>query len=435
MKLDLSERSHDQKPPSNPIPLRDRLSIPLSGFSAEFAHKYGSPQELSDLRAAGAILLGSSALSSLTTTVGLHLAMGGGGFHASYAVAGLFVGGLTGAIDYVVQYKGTLSSRGNAELRRVGLKLPDPEGTSRIPFLVRLVRVGQAATFGFLAGTFLIIGTNFSDVQSYIDNKYMTSNQTVAADASKLVDAGIARSKQALSVQDAEVNNISRSLQALRSNDVRRAIGRKTNAPSSTSDPQLEGLERRLAEATAKRDALAATVTAQESGRNAGIEKAINESPNAIRKRSGLAAQLEALSALTSENPRLWLLVLAFEFLSLALELGPMWAAATKLPSALAARLAREHYVAVSTIAKEAAEQLEATDAERRDVGEAVEPQAIDVVLPAVSTAVQSAANDNVPESSLSNDVAVPRRGRGRPRGSRNKTHFNGHQGDAGYEQ
>jgi hypothetical protein len=44
--------------------------------------------------------------------------------------------------------------------------------------------------------------------------------KAAAVEVSKLVDGGIARSKQALSLQEGEVNSVSRSIQALRSNDV-----------------------------------------------------------------------------------------------------------------------------------------------------------------------------------------------------------------------
>jgi hypothetical protein len=417
-KYDVSNRSHDEISTST-ISTLDRFLIPLSGIPVDFAHQHGQPQELSDLRALGIVLLGSSALSATTATVGLHLAMGDGGFHPWYALAGLFVGGLTGAIDYVVQYKGTLNSRGHSELRRAGLKLPDTERATRIPFFVRLVRVGQAATFGFLGGTFLFIAANISDIHSHIDAKFMGTNRTVAEEVSKLVDGGIARSKQALAIQDTEVANLSRSIQSMRSNDVKRVTGRKANAPPPPSNPQLDALERRLTETAATRDKLAVAVSKQEEGRNAAIEKAINESPNAVRKRAGLAAQIEAISALTAEDPKLLVIVLALEFLSLALELGPMWAAATKLPSALAARLARDHFVEVTSLATEGAVRLGLRKAGDREVAEPVAEQvaAADIAAPPVTETAQPAANDNFPvlPSSL-NGATPPRRGRGRPR-------------------
>jgi hypothetical protein len=419
-KYDSSDQSHDTI--SNaPISALDRCLIPLSGIPADFAHQYGSRQELSDLRVTGAILLGTSALSAITSTAGLHLVMGDGAFHPSYAAAGLFIGGLTGAIDFMCQYKGTLNSRGLAELRRGGLKLPDAESTTRIPFFVRLVRVGQAAVFGFLGGTFLIIGANFSDVHSYIDGKFMGANPTVAADAAKLADTGIARAKQALSVEEGEVNNLSRSIQAMRSNDTRRSIGRKSNAPPTTSDPKLDVLRGQLAEAVAKRDSLAKNVSEQESGRNGFIEKTIDENPTAIRKRTGLAAQLEALSALTSENPKLLLFILAFEFLSLALELGPMWAAATRIPSALAARLSLEHFIRVSTLSKEGAEKLGARVIDDQPTPAPIEADTdIDIDIPPFDALLPQEANDNTP-SAPDALHGVQKRGAGRPLGSKNR--------------
>jgi hypothetical protein len=49
-----------------------------------------------------------------------------------------------------------------------------------------------------------------------------------------------------------------------------------------------------VADETAKREALAANIGELDRGRNAAIEKTIEESPNAVRK--GLSAQVEALS-------------------------------------------------------------------------------------------------------------------------------------------
>jgi hypothetical protein len=412
-KYDLSNQAYDQASP-NPIPLLDRCLISASAIATELAYEHGSPQERSDLRAAGAILIGSSALTAVTTTVGLHLAMGSGGVHWSFVAVGIGIGALTGAIDRAVQYKGTRRARGLEELKLSGLKLPDSKNTTRIPYFVRVVRFGQAATFGFLGGTFLILATNSTDIQSYIDSKFVNSNRAVAEESSKLIDAGITRAKQSLSVQDAEINNLNRSIQTLRSNDVRRSVGRKFNAPPATADPQIEGLERRLTEATAKRETIAAALAVQEIGRNAAIEKAINESPNSVRKRIGLSAQLEALAALTSENPKLLLLILAFDFLSLALELGPMWAASSRIPSALAARLVLEHFIEVTRLAKDGAQKLGASEAQVHDANETGHEQPTEVAPAPVAS--PKAANDNAIVVPGLNVATPPRRGPGRPR-------------------
>lgn len=422
MKFDLSDRSHDQVTPK-PGGLIERTLINLSGIPSNLAYKYGKPQERSDLMAAGAVLLGSSALSSVTATAGFHLALGDGSFHPLYALAGLGIGALTGAIDYVVQYKGTLSERGLAALRRAGLNLPGTESSQTVPRLIRIGRVGQAATFGFLGGLFFIIAGNGSDIRAYLDYKFMTANKAVAVEASKLVDASIARSKQAFSLQEGEVNSLSRSIQALRSNDVGRAIGRKRNATAAASNPQREALEQRLVDETARRDASAAAVNAQEAGRNAAIEKTINESPNAVRRRDGLSAQVESLSALTNENPRLLAILLAIEFLSLCLELGPLWAASTKISSALAARIVLDHFIEVSALAKEGAERL---GARRVDTPETAEPAdtapANDNTQLDMFAGGPITSNDNVPVAASGLNGAKPR-GPGRPIGSKNRSH------------
>ncbi|GLH77038.1 hypothetical protein SSBR45G_19460 [Bradyrhizobium sp. SSBR45G] len=140
-------------------------------------------------------------------------------------------------------------------------------------------------------------------------------------------------------MEDSELDNLSRTLQARRSNEAKRAIGRKNGATIGPADTQVAPLEQRLAEEMGKRDTLATALAAQEAGRNAAIEKAIEDSPNAVRKRAGLAAKIEAMSALANGNLELLAVILAVEFLSLCLELGPLWAASMKLPSSLAAAL------------------------------------------------------------------------------------------------
>jgi uncharacterized protein DUF4407 len=415
-KFDVSDRSHNAETvPGSKI---GRALINLSGIPASLAYKYGSPQERSDLMAAGAVLLGSSALSGVTATTGFHLALGDGSFNLWYAIAGMGIGALTGAIDYVVQYKGTaLSERGLASLRRAGLNLPDSESTNTGPRLIRIGRVGQAATFGLLGGLFFMLAGNGSDIRAYLDYKFMAANKIVAAEASKLVDAGISRSRETLKLEEDEVNNIRRSIQALRSNDVRRNIERRANTrASAASNPQLDALEQRLSDETTKRDALAAALDGQESDRNAAIEKIINNSPNVVRRRTGLSAQVEALSALTRENPKLLAIILAIEFLSLCLELGPLWAASTKIPSALAARIALDHYVEVSKLVKDGAEKLGAKPMpEIETVSPAETPPPPHEPPDDAFPAAPIAANDNASGTGM-NGATPPRRGPGRPR-------------------
>lgn len=357
MKYDLSAQAHDQVS-TNPIPLWDRLLISPSGITAAYAHDYGSRQELSDLRVWSLLLAGSSGLTAIGTTLGLHLGLGADGIQCPLVATGAFIGTLTAAIDHVVLYRGSLSARGLAELRLAGLKLPDAEKTNRVPYLIRAMRIGQAATFGLLTGTFVILATNSTDIRSHIDAVFIKENQAVAEESTKLVDASIYRTKQTLATQDIDIASLNRSIQALRSNDVRRSVGRKANAPSTSPDPQLEPNEVRLAQVTAAREATLASLKGLETGRNAAIEKMIMASLNSVPKRTGFAAQLEALSTVASSNPKLWLFILALDFLSLALELGPMWAAATRIPSALAARLARDHFIQLTELAREGAQRL-----------------------------------------------------------------------------
>lgn len=166
---------------------------------------------------------------------------------------------------------------------------------------------------------------------------------------------------------------------------------------------------------------LAAAVSSEEVGRNAAIEKTITESPNAVRRRSGLSAQVEALSALSDENPRLLVILLAIEFLSLCLELGPLWAASTKIPSSLAARIALDQFIEVSALAKDGAEELGARRADEPEpAGPADTAPANDNAQLDMFAGGPITSNDNVPPAPSGLNGAK-RQGAGRPLGSKNR--------------
>lgn len=387
----------------------ERMLINLSGIPANVAYEHGSVHERSDLMVAGAVLVGSSSLTGVTATTGLYLGLGNGSLGPLYVLAGIGIGLLTGMIDLAVQFKGAIGIHGQKELRRAGLSLPAVGGTRY--GLIRAGRVAQAATFGLLGGLFLTLAANQSDIRAYETARYLALNKTVAAEAARTVDNGIARSKKTLALQESELNSLSRSAQSLRANDVRRAIGRR-NGATETANAQLDALEQRMSTEAAKRDALAADVTAREMGRGAAIEKIVDEWPNAVRKRTGLAAQIEALSNLTAENPKFLLLLLAFEFLSLCLELGPMWAAASKIPSSLAARIALDHFLVVSALAKDGAEKLGLLKDDGVEKPSAA--PANDNLPPEVFASTPS--NDNLQTHAAANGLVPVKRPRGRPR-------------------
>jgi hypothetical protein len=339
--------------------------------------------------------------------------------HPLLILAGLGVGALQGIIDCFVQYKGSLFPQGLAELANAGLKLPVPGRALYVSHLIRITRIVQGCTFGFLGGLVFMLAANGTDIRAYIDEKFMAENHVVAEESARMVDAGIARSRDALSLETAELNNLSRAIQSLRTSDVRRAIaaGRKTSQPSApASDVQLAALEKRLADETARRDTLKAAVDAQETGRNAAIEISVSNAPHHIPRRNGLSAQLGALSALTREDPKLLLLILAFELISLALELGPMFCAATYVPSAYAARVALDHFEEVTKVARSGAERLGVLPQEVPSVASAAEPQDTATSEDASLNAAPPKANDTAVDTSAMNGATPPRRGPGRPR-------------------
>jgi hypothetical protein len=418
-KYDLSDRAH-QEPRKFKIGKITRLLIGSGGGQPDKVFEVCTAKEIADFKARGAVLLGSSALTTVTATIVFHLAFGDSN-PILLVLAGAGIGALQGTIDCFVQYRGSLLPQGLAELRNAGLKLPAPGRSLTVSTGVRIFRVIQGATLGFLGGLVFTVAANSTDIRAYIDEKFMIDNGAVAVESAKLVDASIARSKEALALETSELNNLSRAIQSLRANDVRRAIGasRKTNRLSApASDVQLTALESRLTDETAKRDVLKAAVDTQETGRNAAIEASVANAPHHIPKRIGLAAQLAGLSAITREDPKLLLLIFAFELISLALELGPMFCAATYVPSAYAARVVLEHFEEVTKLASASAERLGA----RRDDPPAVD--ALDSAAPIPDTA-PAEANDNSLNMAALNGVMPARRGRGRPR-KNGLDHMNG---------
>jgi hypothetical protein len=360
----------------------------------------------------GVVLLISAALSSATAATIFHLAFGDGGFDLVLILAALGVGGLQGLVDSFVQYRGTIRARGLAELRLGGLKLPASEDALAVLRRIRFLRGGQGVTVGLLGGLVFLLAAMGADIRSYNDAWYMTENRVAASEMSKIVDAGIGRSKEALALETAELNNLSRAIQTLRANDIRRATGRKSNQQSAAvPDAQLLALEKRLEDESAKRDGLKTALEGQEAGRNAAIESAISRAPGHTPKRTGLSAQLAALVGLVHENPYLLLFVIGFMIVSLALELGPMICAATRTPSVYAARVTRDHFLEITKLAMEGAEKL---GARRVDQHESAQPVR---ATPGNEFAGGSiVSNDNGPPRTGMNGATPPRRGPGRPR-------------------
>jgi Domain of unknown function (DUF4407) len=416
LKYDASNQAHVETPEPK-VGLIRRSLVTAGGAQADLALKYCSPKEIADFMLLGVVLLISAALSSVTAATIFHLAFGDGGFDLILMLAGLGVGGLQGVVDCAVQYRATIQTRGLLENRIAGLKLPAPENAIAALRKIRLLRGAQGVTVGLLGGVVFLLAAMNADIRSYIDAKDMIDNRVAAYEMSRMVDAGIGRSKEALALQTAELANLSRAAQTLRTNDVRRATSRKLNQPSAASpNSQLVALEKRLAEETAKRDDLKSALEKQEAGRNAAIESAVSRAPGHTPKRTGLSAQLAALVGLVHETPLLLLFVIGFMIVSLALELGPMICSATHIPSIYAARVTLDHYLEVTKLASDGAQKLGARAAESI-AGSTADPQGQSAV---VASDLPKAANDNAGDTSALNG-ARPRRPVGRPRGSSRK--------------
>jgi hypothetical protein len=418
MKYDITDRAHVETAKAR-ISFKDRLLISAGGAQVDTALKYCPPREIADLKVRGAVLLGSSAFTSVTAATLFHLAFGDGGFSPLLAVAGIGVGALQGLIDSFVQYRGPMHARGLAENRAAGLKLPTPESNLSASWPVRALRVAQGATSGFLGGLIFLLAANGADIRAYLNNTYAIENRGSAGETAKIVDEGIARSKDDLARETNELNNLIRTIQILRADDVLRRTSRgrgTTQLSMPAPDTRLGSLEKKLAEETAKRDALKAAVERKENGRNAAIETADLRALTHVAKRSGLSAQLGALGALTRDDPKLLLLLIPILLLSMALELGPLFCSTTYMPSVYAARVALEHFIEVTRLASDAAKRLGVIEDDVQAATTTGTPTDDNATEITVSDEAAKRFNDNELPHAGMNGATPPRRGRGRPR-------------------
>ncbi len=422
MKHDFSDRSHDQ--PRKPKGMIGNGLIVFGGAHPRTLREGSSEREVLDFMIFGWLLVGSALLTASTVTTILHFAMGDGHFHLLYALFGIGIGALQGTIDNVLQYRRSLYERGCAELRRAGMRLPEVVQRRSAVALLRGVRLVQGGAIGVLGGVCMILAAMGPSIDAYSTRKFLADNQTVAIEATRMVDAGVARTTDDFKAATARVDQLNRMLTTLRQDKVRRAVrtGDRTAVSStSASDAQIAILQRDLDAETSKRDALKVALDRQQlADRNAAIERNILTAPNAIPKLSGLSGQLEALAALTKDDPKLLFFVIAFQLISLALELGPMWVSVSYFPSTYAARMTMQHFIDVTKISEEGARQLGVKPTQEQNAPEtdksAGAAPANDNAQPGMPASSSVSAGNNDPLRAQMNGATPPRRGRGRPR-------------------
>jgi hypothetical protein len=426
MKHDFSDRSHDQ--PRKPKGMVANGLIVLGGAHPRTLREGSSEREVLDFMIFGWLLVGSALLTASTVTTILHFAMGDGHFHLLYALFGIGIGALQGTIDNVLQYRRSHYERGYTELRRAGMRLPEVVQRRSAVTLLRAVRLLQGGAIGVLGGVCMILAAMGPSIDAYSTRKFLADNRTVAIEATRMVDAGVARTTDDFKAATVRVDQLNRMLTTLRQDNVRRAVrtgGRTAVSSTSASDAQIAILQRDLDAETSKRDGLKATLDRQLADSNAVIERNITTAPNAIPKLSGLSGQLEALAALTKDDPKLLFFVIAFQLISLALELGPMWVSVSYFPSTYAARMTMQHFIDVTKISEEGARQLGVKPTQQQNAPEtdksAGAAPANDNAQLDMFAGGPIASNDNVPVAASGLNGAK-RRGAGRPLGSKNRS-------------
>jgi hypothetical protein len=399
LKADLTNRWYEVPPEKPPGTIIDRWLINPSGVSASIAYQYGDAHQRSNLRAMGAALYGSSLLTAFTITAGVHVAFGDGNFHPSYFLCGLFIGGLAGLGDYLLQYKPSIEESGQEYLRRnCGLKLAEADAAKGVPRFIRVTRLTQAGIVGGLGSVFIFILADSGLVQAHINRKFLEENKASAAIAARIVDEQIARAKRGFTIADGNVVSLSSSL--------RRLSNRK---PTQTARERLEREERQINEQSRGLDERAASVGALEDDRFRKIEKLIMEYPGAIPRDNGFGGKIDAYFSEVSARPLRLIFLAAWDLFSLLLECLPLWLAATKIPSPLAGRIVLDQYVQGRKLRLEANSQLDIQPYEQ--MGDAARTFS-DKRWNTGDALFQSRAA----ASSGLNGATPPKRGRGRPR-------------------
>jgi hypothetical protein len=418
-KHDLTGRSHDQPREGKSFAdiaatWRSKLAnllIISGGGHPQTVRQVSSSRETLDFIIVGLVLLGTMLMTASTVTTVLHFAADDGRFHILYALVGILVGAMQGASDNILQYRKKLLERGLAELRRVGMRLPEVVQRPGVAVTLFIQRLLQGAGIGSLAGLCLILLAMHTSINAFGTRKFMTDNPAVSLEMTKLVDSAITHSTDERNAATGRTDQLNRMLATLRQENVRRTVRPGSRAASTSTaapDAQIAALETTLAAETSRRDALSAKLDQQLADRNGEIERRILSSPNVVPKLSGLSGQIEALTALTKSDPKILVFIIIFQLVSLALELSPMWISLNDrfFPSTYAAHLAMESFNDVTKIGRDGARRLGLLPPE--DEVPAARPAQESVPAP---------ANDDAPVTpSPLNGATPPRRGRGRPR-------------------
>jgi hypothetical protein len=215
----------------------------------------------------------------------------------------------------------------------------------------------------------------------------------------------------------AHAANIDRSISETRGrleNLRARIVAGKSNAPALSND-QIAGLESGLVGEDARLKALQDELSALTASRAVDITKAVEAAPDYVKIDRGFLAQMAALDEIAAGNPRIHWLIIVFEFIAGALELGAVLGKTIAFnPTTYSALLAADVYRSSVRI-------VDDLEADLDESGKNAAMPKIEVLLP------PRPSNDNPKPSSGSGNGTgpslfggpsgpPPKRPRGRPR-------------------
>jgi hypothetical protein len=411
--------SYPPSPPQDEPPKTRRLSKALltaGGVHAETMIALGHSQEISDTKIRGAIGIGSASVIALGFGTVSHLALGDGSFNPWLTIGSAALAFFVGVTDNYAFYRASIPEQGELELAKVGLSISTMEKTRSSSFFGLPLRVAQGATLGALSGLFVVVAANITDVNARIESDYLHENRVAATTVSKPIDAEIGRATAAVTAQTAQVTTLAKQVTALQSRAV--SPGRRDSIVSTPAlESQLVAFEGKRADAEAKLEDLNRKLAKLVAGRNEAVLKAIETSPEHSPRRNGFFGKINALGAMTRDDPKLLAITLALDFVFLCMELAPVIAKQRYIPSAYAAYVTLEQYVATVRLAKNGADRLAAFEQGDCAVGpgERVRPDVPASSVVGSNLSKEKKLDDVTAGSNGGTPLSTMKRKRGRP--------------------
>ncbi|MHC2435335.1 DUF4407 domain-containing protein [Bradyrhizobium sp. USDA 4451] len=375
MKLDLSDRSHDENlaPPiartegalisARPAKLGFLASLlaRAGGATPSQLPRYAAPKEIGDIQGRGLISVGSTLSNVGGFALIAHTLYGDGHFSPSLFAIGAGAALFVGVADVCCLYRFPLHRIGLKELRKAGLRCTALGG--HVSAIVTAFRIGQAVATSATVAFFVSMMAYRSDIGAKIESDYLAENKAVIAQATPVYDASITRATGAVKEQTALTRNLDGQIAVLQQNVIRATVraSRSAKATSATTDngaAQLAVLENKRTAEYARLDGLKADLARLIQDRNTGIQQAVDSSADRKPKRDGFLGRVTAFSEILRENPLRLVIVGAIEAIAFGIEIAPVLAHWIYVPSAYAAAMALDHLRRTTALARQGAALL-----------------------------------------------------------------------------